>query len=46
MTRLRYTELATSERSDFHTGFDCCLHQATVIRYSTRGKNHSALQVI
>ena len=36
----------TSERSDFHTGFGCCLHYATVIRYATRSKNHSALEVI
>jgi hypothetical protein len=35
-----------SERSDFHTGFGCCLHYATVIRYATRSKNHSALEVI
>jgi hypothetical protein len=35
-----------SERSDFHTGFGCCLHYATVIRYAKRSKNHSALEVI
>ena len=34
------------ERSDFHTGFGCCLHYATVIRYATRSKNHSALEVM
>jgi hypothetical protein len=35
-----------SERRDFHIGFGCCLHYATVIRYATRRKNHSALEVI
>jgi hypothetical protein len=32
-----------AERRDFYTGFGCCLHYATVIRYATRSKNHSAL---
>jgi hypothetical protein len=44
--RLHYTARIASERSDFHTGFGCCLHYATVIRYATRSKNHSALEVI
>jgi hypothetical protein len=35
-----------SERSDFHTRFGCCLRYATVIRYATWSKNHSALEVI
>ena len=36
----------TSERSDFHTGFGCCLHYTTPIRYAPRSENHSALDVI
>ena len=36
----------TSERSDFHTGFGCCLHYTTPIRYAPRSENHSALEVI
>ena len=36
----------TSERSDFHTGFGCCLHYTTPIRCAPRSENHSALEVI
>jgi hypothetical protein len=35
-----------SKRSDFHARFGCCLRYATVIRYATWSKNHSALEVI
>ena len=36
----------TSERSDLHTRFGCCLHYTTLIHYAPRSENLSALEVI
>ena len=37
-----YTIAVTSQRCDSHSGTDCCLHYATVIRYVPRSENLSA----